>query len=341
VDPVSSLATAEDMSWLAVDDGSAVGAVRRAAEQLADRLGLPAPRVAEVGLAVTEIAGNVHRHGGGGSILLRVLRTGATATLEVVALDAGPGMSNVGASRRDGHSTAGTLGIGLGAIDRLADSLDIASAPGRGTVLVARFGRGAGTDPPGPVAGVTRPIGGETECGDGYAAGTAGRRTVLMVADGSGHGPLAAAAARAAVRAFEEGDGPGTPPEAVLRRVHRALAGTRGAAVSVAELDPAAGRVRFVGVGNVAGAVVSGTEKRSMVSIGGIAGYREPTIRTFDYPLPPGAVVVLHSDGVRPRWGADLLGHVSGRAPLLVAATLLRDAGVRHDDACVLVGRAP
>ena len=40
---------------------------------------------------------------------------------------------------RDGHSTSGTLGIGLGAIRRLADFCDLYSVPGHGTVLVARF----------------------------------------------------------------------------------------------------------------------------------------------------------------------------------------------------------
>lgn len=339
---MTSLATAEDMSWLTVDDASGIGAARRAVEQLADRLGLPPARTAEAGLAVTEIASNVHRHAGGGAILLRAVRTGGAALVEVVAIDAGPGMGDVSASRRDGHSTAGTLGIGLGAIDRLADTLDITTAPGRGTVLVARFGRDRAADgSPTLAAGLTRPITGETACGDSYAARVADGRTVLMVADGSGHGPLAASASRAAVHAFEDGTAAVSPPDVVLGRIHRALGGTRGAAVAVAELDPVAERVRFAGVGNIAGAVVSGAGKRSMVSIGGIAGYRTPTIRTFEYALPPGAVVVLHSDGVRPRWGADLLGHVLDRAPLLVAATVLRDAGVRHDDACVLVGRAP
>jgi anti-sigma regulatory factor (Ser/Thr protein kinase) len=345
MDPMTATATAEDMAWVTLDEASAVGTARRAAEHRADQLGLPAARVAEVGLAVTEIATNVHHHAGGGALLLRVVRTAATAALEVVAIDAGPGIRDIGAARRDGHSTAGTLGIGLGAIGRLADALDISSEPGRGTVLIARFaaerrsapqlddaGRGA--------AGITRALTGETVCGDAYAVRKVGDRTSLMVCDGSGHGPLAAAAAREAVRTFNDPAQPPPSPEVALRRIHQALLGTRGGAVAVAELDAAAGLVRFAGVGNIAGAVVSGGDKRSMVSIGGIAGYREPTIRTFEYALPPGAVVVLHSDGVRARWSAAQLGAVLARSPLLIAATLLRDAGLRQDDACVLVGTA-
>lgn len=336
--------TTQDVAWLALDDPSAVGAARRAAEQLADRLGLNAGRVAEIGLAVTEIATNVHRHAGGGALLLRAVRTVAAAALEVVALDSGPGMHDVPAARRDGHSTGGTLGIGLGSIGRLADLLEIDSEPARGTVLVARFGPGDRVPrEPGPAApaaaGLTRGLTGEAVCGGAYAIRRDAGRTSLMVCDGSGHEPLAAAASGEAVRVFDDPARPASP-ESAVRRIHEALTGSRGGAVAVAELDEAAGLVRFAGVGNISGAVLAGGEKRSMVSIGGIAGYRNPTVRTFDYPFPPGSLVVLHADGVRSRWGPADLGRGIGSRPLLIAAILLRDAGLRQDDACVLVARA-
>lgn len=328
------------MSWVRLDEPSSIGAARRAAEALAGQLGLVAARAAEVGLAVTEIATNVHRHGGGGSLLLRAVRHAETAALEVVALDSGPGMFDVAQSRRDGHSTGGTLGIGLGAVDRLADSVEISSLRERGTVVIARFegdrSRPAVAE---PAAGITRAIAGETVCGDAWAVRHEADRTLLMVADGSGHGPLAAVASREAVRVFAAGVGVSSP-EAALRAVHQALSGTRGAAVAVAELDPAAGQVRFAGIGNIAGAVVAGDRKQSMVSIGGVAGFREPTIKLFTYPLEPGSLVVMQSDGVTPRWGAVDLGPVLGRSALLVAATVLRDSAVRPDDACVAVARA-
>ena len=40
----------------------------------------------------------------------------------------------------DGYSTAGTPGTGLGAVRRLANEFDIYSAPGEGTIVMARFG---------------------------------------------------------------------------------------------------------------------------------------------------------------------------------------------------------
>ena len=335
----------EDVAWVPMDEPSAVGAARRAVEQLATQLGAASARAAEIGIAVTEMASNVVRHGGGGTVLLRAVRVIDAAEIEVVAVDSGPGIADLGAARRDGSSTAGTLGIGMGAIERMAHVVEIATVPERGTVLVAAFDVRRPRPDTGPirspdVAGITRALTGEEVCGDAYASRRHGTRLTLMMSDGSGHGPLAASASSAAVRTFLDPDRVGDSPAEVLERVHGALSGTRGAAVAVAEIDPHAEIVRFAGIGNIAGAVLHDGGKRSMVSLGGVAGFRRPPIRTFEYAYPPGAVVVMHSDGVRSRWSAAEVGGLLGRTPLLLAASLLRDAGIRHDDACVLVGRA-
>jgi anti-sigma regulatory factor (Ser/Thr protein kinase) len=345
--PATAAATVEDVAWLLLDEVSDAGAARRAAEQLAQQMELPVTRVAEVGLAVTELATNVHTHGGGGAILVRSIRAGASAAVEVVTVDSGPGIVDVGIARRHRHSTAGTLGVGLGMVARLADQLDISSHPGRGTVLAARFEADRRARPTlaadaigPPAAGISRAARGEDVCGDTYAVRRDGARMSLMVCDGSGRGPLAAAAAREAVRAFTDCTQPMSPPEVALLRIHRALAGTLGGAVAIAELDSDAHRLRFVGVGNIAGAVINAREKRRLVSHSGIVGYREPALQPFEHLLPADSVVILHSDGVRKRWDWDELDQLATSTPLLIAATLLRDAGIQTDDACVLVGRA-
>ncbi len=346
MDEVSGWPSVEDVAWIDIDDPSAASAVRRAAEALAERLGMAAGRVADVGLAVTEIATNVRLHAGGGAVLLRALRPPlGQASLEVVAVDAGPGIADLPTARQDGRSTSGTLGIGLGAIHRLADSLDIASEHGRGTVVLARFSQdrhaSPPVSPPGTDAdGITRALAGEDTCGDAYAVRRHGAVVSLMLCDGSGHGPMAAAAAQEAVRVFIDPAHAVAPPDAVVRRVHAALLGTRGGAVAVAELDTEHATLTYAGVGNISGSIVDDGQRRRMVSIGGVAGYLDPTIRSFTYPLPPTAVVVLHSDGVRPRWDVPTSRLMRESRPLLIAAGLLRDAGVPHDDACVLVARA-
>jgi hypothetical protein len=109
--------------------------------------------------------------------------------------------------------------------------------------------------------------------------------------------------------------------------------------VAIADIDLARRTVRFCGLGNIAAAVLAEGRKQGMISVPGVAGHQARTIRTFDYALPERAVVAMHSDGLTERWGADHGSDLINDPPVLIAATLLREAGVRHDDACVLVAR--
>ncbi len=80
-----------------------------------------------------------------GSLLLRISNDAAVPGIELITIDSGPGLRDVRAAMRDGHSTVGTLGIGLGAIRRLADSCDLYSVPGprygAGGAILARTRR--------------------------------------------------------------------------------------------------------------------------------------------------------------------------------------------------------
>ena len=322
----------QDMRWLRVEDASAVAACRQAVQNMAERLRFPAARIGQLALAVTEAASNLHKHAEQGSLLLCVNRDGPQPGIDLVTIDAGPGVRDVSAALRDGHSTAGTLGIGLGAIQRLADFADLYSRPGHGTSLVARFCVSPPVSQP-RWAGLIRPITGETECGDAYGVVPADGAVTAVLCDGLGHGPLAAAAAAAGVAAVL--DDPAGEPAALLERVHRRMSGTRGGAVGVVQVR---GQLaRFAGLGNVAASIVSDGQRKSMVSIPGIAGVQARTIRQFEYDVPPGSAVIVHSDGVSSRWEAAALPALEARDPLLIAAVLLAEAGVHRDDAGVLV----
>jgi hypothetical protein len=182
-------------------------------------------------------------------------------------------------------------------------------------------------------AGLIRPITGETECGDAYGVVPADGAVTAVLCDGLGHGPLAAAAAAAGVAAVL--DDPAGEPAALLERVHQRMSGTRGGAVGVVQVS---GQLaRFAGLGNVAASIVSDGQRKSMVSIPGIAGVQARTIRQFEYDVPPGSAVIVHSDGVSSRWEAAALPALEARDPLLIAAVLLAEAGVHRDDAGVLV----
>lgn len=324
---------ADDMRWLRVADVSAVAGCRRAAVAMAGRAGFPAARTAQLALAVTEAASNLHKHAREGSVLLRICRDGGVPGVELVAIDAGPGVPDVAAALRDGHSTAGTLGIGLGAVRRMADSSDMYSSPGRVTALTARFWPQAHQRAGPDCAGLTRPITGETECGDVYWAGYSGRVLTGALCDGLGHGPLAAAAAREAIAAVSESLA--SEPAAQLERAHRQMARTRGGALAIVAIEGS--NAVFAGLGNVAGWVLDGDARSALVSVPGIAGHRARAFRQQQCALPAGAAVVLHSDGLTSRWDARSLPGLAAKGALLMAAALLGDAAVRRDDAGVLV----
>jgi hypothetical protein len=122
------------------------------------------------------------------------------------------------------------------------------------------------------------------------------------------------------------------------------MSGTRGGAVGIVQLTRAgtagaggAGGARFAGLGNIAASILSGGSRRSMLSVPGIAGHQARAIRQFDYEVPAGAAVILHSDGISSRWEAAAVPGLEARDPLLVAAVLLAEAGVHRDDAGILV----
>ena len=158
-----------------IDDDSKVGEARRAAQAMAN-FEFDATTAGKVAIVATELANNLIRHAGGGEVLIQVLGAHETSTLEILAVDRGPGMSDVARCMADGYSTRGTAGTGLGAVKRLSDEFDIHSQPGGGTVVMARFGKGLQ-----PRFGVVCvPMAGEVDCGDAWHILSDGPRTAAI-----------------------------------------------------------------------------------------------------------------------------------------------------------------
>ncbi len=316
-----------------------VGDARRAAVRMGVTSQLDAGGQGRLGLVVTEAASNVIKHGGGGDVLLRYLDGGRG--VEMLALDRGAGMRDPSASLRDGHSTSGTLGTGLGAIGRQADVFDLYSRSGAGTALLAQVWRDGARHPAGAAAGtfivggVCLPKVGELSCGDMWRSAGTREGLRVIVCDGLGHGPEAARASAEASRAFDRLNG-GSPAEWVAA-MHEALRATRGAALAVVAIDPGREQLVYCGIGNIAAQVVNGSEARHLVSANGTVGHEIRRPQEVVVPFPTGALLVIHSDGVSTRWD---LGHHPGLAahhPALLAGVLFRDHGRARDDATVVV----
>lgn len=327
-------------------EGSAVAEVRRLARSVARDAGMSEVEAERAAIAATEATTNIIKHAGSGRAFIRTAEHDGTPAVDVIAVDNGPGMANVAECLRDGYSSAGTRGHGLGAIARQSTMFDVFSRPGQGTVLLARVAAGASgaldrTLPRGTllVDGIAMTMKGQSVCGDAWASTTVPNGAAILVADGLGHGETAAEASVEAVRAFREHSS--TKPLEVLDRVHRALMKTRGAAVAAAYLDGAAAEVRYGGIGNISGTIETPhAEPKHMVSVHGTAGHQVRRLQDFAYPWQEGAVLVMHSDGISAHWSLQKYPGLMGRHPAVIAAVLLRDFSRGRDDATVVVAKS-
>lgn len=326
---------------LRVTEASEAGKARRMAASLADNAGFTDEEArGRLAIIVTEAARNLAQHAREGELLLRVLEPELGDGIEVLTIDRGPGMASVAECVRDGYSTGGTPGTGLGAIRRLADDFDLFSQPDRGTVLVARVrARQAGRRPvraPLLLGAISMPYPGEQVCGDCWALKLRARHAdTLLLVDGLGHGLPAAQAADEAVRLFRA-TADAREPKAIIEVLHAGLRATRGAAGGVVELDRQQQHVRYAAVGNVAGAILTHSTTKQMVYSNGTLGHELRKVHQFTYPFPEQATIVLHSDGLA-TWNLDRYPGVLHKHPSIMAGLLYRDFRRTRDDVTVLV----
>jgi phosphoserine phosphatase RsbX len=195
----------------------------------------------------------------------------------------------------------------------------------------------------GPIewAAKSRPRPGENVCGDRLlAVDVNGTGALIGVLDGLGHGAEAAEAANCGVEVLRNARS--EPLDVLVQLCHRALSGTRGAAMTLARIDFRADTLSWIGIGNVAADLVAkhpaGVEVRSSARLaGGIVGYRIPEVLTpQEVPIRPGDLLVIASDGIV----EDHLDDIDFSAPaLLIADQILHSHAKDNDDALVLAAR--
>lgn len=325
-----------------VTEQSAIAAARRAGSDMAKAYGLDETSIGRVANVIMEAGTNIVKYGGGGEILLRPLQANQATGVEVIALDRGPGMADLAASMHNGTSSSGTYGLGLGAMQRMADEFDIYSALDQGTALwmtvwndksvVAKQDWQLGV--------VCLPMPGETKPGDSWALAVDAVSAKVLVADGLGHGIEAARASKAAAEALERH--PQRTPGMLVSDMHAALRGTRGAAVAVVGIDCLSEQSVMAGIGNIAGCVIepgADGQRRQLVSHNGIVGSNVRKVQEFNTAWPETGTLILASDGLTTRWDLQQYAGLHACHPALIAAVLYRDFLRPRDDVTVLVLR--
>lgn len=311
-----------------VDEATQVGSARRAAARMAESSRLSDVAAGQLGLVVVELATNLLKHAQRGRLFLRGEGEGEQANVDVVAIDRGPGM-DLERCFRDGFSTGGTSGTGLGAVTRAATLFD-AWSDARGSVLFARIGSREGARR----GSLSVAVQGERESGDAWQFVETGQGWSAAVVDGLGHGAGAAAASAVAIDVHR--DVPDAPARC-LSLVHERSRATRGSACAIVTRDAQLGMLVSAGVGNVAMTVVGADDARGIAGQNGTLGLACPTVREQRQEIPAGALVVMHTDGLSGRWSLRDYPGLRMRHPQVIAAVLFRDAQRPRDDATILV----
>jgi len=114
--------------------------VRQLVRALAVKLGFTLVDQTKIVTAASELARNTVDYGGGGTVRLQTITDGKRIGLRLTFEDKGPGIEDLALALKDGYTSGGGLGLGLGGAKRLSNDFEIVSRPGEGTrVSIARW----------------------------------------------------------------------------------------------------------------------------------------------------------------------------------------------------------
>jgi len=127
------------MSLIASED---VVRMRSAVRQAAIAQGLSLVDQTKIVTAASELARNALDYGGGGAVDIELVQNGVRPGVRLTFVDRGPGIADIEQALKDGYTTGGGLGLGLGGAKRLSNEFSIVSQPGAGTRIVIVRWRG-------------------------------------------------------------------------------------------------------------------------------------------------------------------------------------------------------
>ena len=323
---------------VAVTDSSSVGEVRRSAAMAASKLRLNEVRAGELAILATEVARNVLAHGGGGQVIVAGFDDAKGRMARIMAMDKGRGIENIALAMRDGFSTAGTPGGGLGAMKRLASRFDVLTGK-TGTIVLLELTEEEPEISQSPdFAGFALPYPGERVCGDAWYVDQSPERTLCLLADGLGHGLGANDAAQEAIATFRQRLS--KSPAEILGFIHDALKKTRGAVAAVVEIRPQQRTLTYAGVGNIYASLIREGTSKSLVSHNGTLGVTVQRLQEFQAEWSPDSIFVMHSDGLQTKWDLHAYAGLISRQPALICGALIRDFRRHRDDASIIVLKA-
>lgn len=321
------------------DDRSFFSILKKEIHSRVSEAGFSKKRIGEVDIIVSELTSNLAKYAVGGELLFGHTKTEDHEYVEIITLDNGPGMADVGRMLADGVSTTNTLGHGLGSIRRLSDKFDIYSQKGWGTVVLSRVYK---TPPPQrkknkyefkPLV-IAKP--GETVSGDGTYCKVTDDYLKLLVCDGLGHGIEANKAVNEAVNAFKSC--PFNDPVEIIKYLHTSIRKTRGIVGTVILYNFAKKCWTICGVGNISAKLINVFNIKNYMSYNGIIGHNiANSMKAQEYSINDFQQIILCSDGLKSRWDTSRFPQINKYDMSLMAAALYQDFARRTDDMSVII----
>jgi anti-sigma regulatory factor (Ser/Thr protein kinase) len=319
--------------------------IRRIAKEMAKEIGFNERVCEEIVLVVSELASNILKYATPGVVTLTPVAEDHRKGLLIEAIDNGPGF-NENIAMTDGFSSSGTLGFGLGAVNRMMDEFDIFSnKEGQpGTRIICKrwiYSTAPSTDSrhcPFDFGIVSHAKPGEHVNGDSFVIKQSHHSSLAAVIDGVGHGFLAQQAALTARHYIESHSE--LPLLDIFRGVDRACRSTRGVVMALAIFDWDAMTLTFASVGNIEVKVLGmdpHNEKFKFIVRRGIVGKNAPTPVITENKWHRGYVLALHSDGLSTQWNWDDFSHHADMPAQFLAEQIHQALKKSHDDSTLII----
>jgi anti-sigma regulatory factor (Ser/Thr protein kinase)/serine/threonine protein phosphatase PrpC len=321
---------------------------QQSVRKIANEAGFDDNSIEELAVVTSELVTNLVKHAGGGKITITSLAADGRVGIQIESDDDGAGITNIEKAMTDGFSTTGSLGYGLGTVNRLMDQMDIASSPGNGVHLSCqRWLRAPGLDHhqiPLEIGMASRPKLGFEDNGDSFVVKHWQNSLLAGVIDGLGHGSLAHYAAETA-RTYVESHYD-QPIARIFSGVANVCRATRGVVMAIARFDfleltsldsGPPFHLTYANIGNIECRVINSPLPVNLILRRGVLGGIAPNPVINQTPWHMGNVMVLHSDGLTTHWRWQDFPDLEGQSAAVIAQRLIQTLAKEEDDATVLV----
>ncbi len=329
-----------------------IGTARRSIAQKCTDMGFSEHEIGQISIAVTELCTNIIKHNAvDGKVIFTELCEGGRKGIEITIEDKGPGIADVDEVLRDGFSTKGTMGTGLGAVKRLMDSFEIYSNIKRnkylkypfeeifeGTVVTVKkwlTGKYIPFNDEIKLSVMSRPYPGFNINGDSYYVKNLKGKEIFAVIDGLGHGHEAHIASALAATIIEDNIHKNLTE--IVVDVDSALKPTRGATMGIIIIDKFKKEFEYCSIGNIDIRYIGENGTEIMMPTNGMLGGKVNSIKVHRRIYNSGAAIVICSDGISTRWGIDNYPGILLKNPAILSNSIMRDFAKENDDATVLV----